>query len=318
MAVDIGSPPPEPADYESALGVATQVSDLLIRRRYVDFSATADVLVRPDLGQHSASDYSGFDELIAKGYEATKASLPQIRAKLAEAGSRTWHRAERSGGARPGGTRIAAVRVEGNERVNEGLARRTFNIPVGRGYVMARGVRAFDKIDASELFDRTWLEFAPAREGVDVVLRVKEAPPIGPRWGSGTRSGRRRGALSACATRTPWASASRWSCSSRGATRRRSRRPRCGESGCSWPGFGYRVTAYANDDKPRFFDEAGDEINRARFDRNGVDVALRTSLERWGLVEGGARFGRVKTRSRGRAGAAPRPMTRWERSSAAW
>ena len=86
VAVDIGSPRLEPDDYVSALGVASQVSDLLMRRRYLDFSAEADVLVRPDLGDHSSTDYSGFDELIQKGYEATKASLPAIRAKLAAAG----------------------------------------------------------------------------------------------------------------------------------------------------------------------------------------------------------------------------------------
>ena len=59
------------------------------------------------------------------------------------------------------------------------------------------------------------------------------------------------------------------------------------------------MTGYTNRDKPRFFTEDGDEINRARFDRDGVDLALRTSLERWGLVEAGARFGQVKTRSGG-------------------
>ena len=51
VAVDIGSPPLEPEDYVSALGVASQVSDILMRRRYLDFAAEADVLVRPDLGR---------------------------------------------------------------------------------------------------------------------------------------------------------------------------------------------------------------------------------------------------------------------------
>jgi 2-oxoglutarate ferredoxin oxidoreductase subunit beta len=43
--VDIGSPPLKPEDYASSLGVAEQVSDLLSRRRYLDFAAEADVLV---------------------------------------------------------------------------------------------------------------------------------------------------------------------------------------------------------------------------------------------------------------------------------
>ena len=298
VAVDISSPPLEPADYESALGVATQVSDLLARRRYLDFSAEADVLVRPDLGKHSSTDYTDFDALIAKGYEATKASLPRIRARLAEAGvTDLAPRGRPPAGPALEGTPIAAVRVRGNERVSERLTRRTFNIPVGPGYAMARGLRAFDKIDASELFDRTWLEFAPASEGVDVVLRVKDAPPNRADVGLGyTEWERARGSLRLRNQNTlgfgeqveVLLAASDAATVAEASLR--------GER-LFLTGLGYRVTAYANDDKPRFFDEEGDEINRARFDRDGVDVALRTSLERWGLVEGGARFGRVRTRS---------------------
>ncbi len=166
VAVDIGSPPMEPKDYVSALGVASQVSDLLTRSRYKAFAAEADVLVRPDLGRHSSADYSGFDELILKGYEATKASIPAIREKLLAAGVSDLEprRAPLEGPVLEGKT-IAAVRVAGNEKVSEKLARRTFNIPVGRAYAMERGLRAFDKIDATGLFDRTWLEFVPAGDG---------------------------------------------------------------------------------------------------------------------------------------------------------
>jgi outer membrane protein assembly factor BamA len=191
------------------------------------------------------------------------------------------------------------VRVEGSKRVSERLARRTFNIPVGPPYAMARGMRAYDKIDATDLFERTWMEFAPASGGVDVVLRVKDGPPNRAEVGLGY---------------TEWEKA-------RGSIRLRNQNTlgfgeqvelllaasdaeRAIEASLKgdrllFTGLGYRVTAYTNRDKPRFFDEEGDEINRARFDRDGVDVALRSSLERWGLVEVGARFGRVKTQPRG-------------------
>jgi outer membrane protein assembly factor BamA len=61
------------------------------------------------------------------------------------------------------------------------------------------------------------------------------------------------------------------------------------------PGLGYRVRGGWGRDKPRFFDVEGDEINRARFERESVEAALVSSLGRWGLVEAGARFGRVRT-----------------------
>jgi NTE family protein len=300
VAVDIGSPPLEPSDYASAIGVATQVSDLLMRRRQQDFAAQADVLVVPDLGKHSSTDYSRFDELIAHGYEATRAALPRIREKLAAAGIvLPAPRREAPAGPSLEGARIAAVRVEGSEHVREALTRRTFNIPTGVPFDVQKGLRAYDKIDASPLFARTWLTFRPAAEGVDVVLRVTEAPPNRAEVGFGY---------------TEWEKA-------RGSIRLRNQNTlgfgervelllgasdaeRVIEASLRGDrllvsGFGYRVTGYANVDKPRFFDEEGTEINRARFEREGVEVALRTGVKRWGMFEGGARFGRVKTAARG-------------------
>jgi NTE family protein len=296
VAIDIASPPLEPEDYESALGVATQVSDVLMRRRHREFEAEADVLVRPDLGDHSATDYSGVDELIRRGYEATKASLPAIRAKLAEqSGPGLAPRPSPPAGPALEGARIASVRIEGNQRVSERLARRTFNIPLGPGYLMARGLRAFDKIDASGLFERTWLEFAPRGEGVEVRLRVKEAPPNRAEVGLGyTEWEKARGSIRLRNQNTfgfgeqvelllaASDAESRIEGSLRG-------------DRLLLTGFGYRATGYTDRDKPRFFTDGGEEINRARFDRDGVELALRSSLERWGLVEAGARFGRVKT-----------------------
>jgi NTE family protein len=299
VAVDIGSPPLEPSEYESALGVATQVSDLLTRRRYRDFEAEADVLVRPDLGKHSSTDYSGFDELIAKGYEATKASLPAIRRKLAAAGvADVAPRGRGTLGPSLEGAPIRAIRIEGNERVSERLARRTFNIPLGPGYLMARGLRAFDKVDATGLFDRTWMGFEPAGDGVGIVLRVKDAPPNRAELGLGyTEWEKARGSIRLRNQNTlgfgerlelllaASDAESRFQASLQG-------------DRLFLVGLGYRVLAFAQTDKPRFFDEEGDEVNRGRFEREGVEAGLASSLERWGLVEAGARFGRVNTEPR--------------------
>ncbi len=191
------------------------------------------------------------------------------------------------------------MRVEGNERVSERLARRTFNLPVGPGFQMARGLRAFDKVDASELFDSTWLTFAPAGADVDVVLQVKDAPPNRAEVGLGyTEWERARGSIRLRHQNTlgfgeqveVLLAASDAESVIEGSLR--------GDR-LIVAGLGYRVTAGTNRDKPRFFSEDGDEINRARFDRDGVELALRSSLERWGLVEAGARFGRVTTSPRG-------------------
>jgi len=300
VAVDVGSPSLKPEEYESALGVVSQVADLLSRRRYLDFAAEADVLVRPDLGPHSAADYSGFDELIAKGYEATRAALPALREKLAAAGVLEG-RARARGPTGPvlEGSPIAAIRVEGNEKVSERLIRRTFNVPVGPGYAMEKGLRAFDRIDASELLERTWMGFSPAKEGVDVVLDVKEAPPNRAEVGLGYTEWERAHGSIRLRNQNAFGFGERVELLLAASDAESLVQASLRGERLFVIGLGYRVTGYADQDKPRFFDEEGREINRGRFDRSGVDLAMSASLQRWGLVEGGVRFGRVKTIARG-------------------
>jgi NTE family protein len=298
VAVDISSPELEPSDYETALGVATRVNDLLTKRRNRDFEAEADVVVRPDLGRHSATDYSGFDELIRQGYEATRAAIPQIREKLAAAGVVDLpQRPQASPGAALEGTAIREVAVRGNLRLEDRQLLRTFNVPTGPGYDMERGLRAFDKIGASGLVDRTWMEFEPVPGGVRVVLLVKEAPPNRADVALGFSEWERTRAAVRLRNQNSLgfgqelelllAASDAESLASLGLTNERA----------LLGALGYAVRAYANTDKPRFFDPQGYEVNRATFERTGVELALRAPLKRWLEVEAGLRVGGVRTRA---------------------
>jgi NTE family protein len=298
VAVDIGSPPLEEEDYQSALGVLSQVSDRLMRRRHRDFAAEADLTIHPDLGDHASTDYSGFEELIARGYEAARGAVEAIRARLAEAGvADLAPRPAPETGAALQGAPIAGVEVVGNRRISERLARRTFNIPVGPPYDMPRGLRAFDKVDASDLFDRTWLDFQPARAaaGVDVRLHVHEAPPNRAEVGFGyTEWERARGSIRLRNQNTLGFGEQVELLLAASDAEQGGQLSLRGER-LVVVGLGYRARGYFWSDRPRLFTEDGASINRARFERSGVELALRTSLERWGLVEAGARFGRVET-----------------------
>jgi len=298
VAVDIGSPRLERPEYESAIGVAAQVNDLLRRRRNSDFEREADVLVRPDLGKHSATDYSGFDELIERAYAATKAALPQILERLAAGGvSSLSPRPRTLQGPRLEGTRIADVAVEGNDRVSDRLVRRSFNIPVGPGYVMERGLRAFDKIDATGLLASTWMEFEPQHDGMRIVLRVKEASPNRAELGIGyTEWEKARGSIR-MRNQNTLGSGEQVELLVAGSDAQTLLQASLRGDRLLLTGLGYEVRGQLSRDKPRFFEADGDEINRADFERDGVDAALRSSLERWGLVEAGLRLGRVRTRA---------------------
>ncbi len=298
VAVDVGSPPLKPDEYKSALGVAEQVTNLLAEDRSKDFAVEPDVLIRPELGKHSASKYSNFDMLIERGYEATKAALPQILAKLEAASVRGSAATRIPATPRPvlEGTPIAEVVVRGNDRMSEKVLRRTFNIPIGPGFILERGLNALDKVEATGLLDHVWMTLEAVPEGLRVVLVVREAPPF-------------RGDIGAAYTE--WEKA-------RGVLRLLNRNTfGFGEEisllfvasdadvggalslrgdMAFLKGFGYRVDGFVLRDKPRFFDEEGDSINRADFERRGVDATLQVSLERWGLLEAGLRYGTTETR----------------------
>jgi NTE family protein len=297
VAIDIGSPPLEPEDYAASFGVASQVNNLLSGRRSQDFKADADLLIRPDLGEHSATDYSNFDALIKAGYEATKQAVPQIREKLLAASvtdlsPRAWPEPSRV----LEGTKIVEVVTRGNERASEWLLRRTFNIPVGRPFEMARGLRAFDKVEATGLLERAWMEFESAPEGLRIVLRSRDAAPNRAAIGIGYNEWEKaRGWLELRNQNTLGFGEQVEVLLAASDAETLAQATLRGER-LVIAGMGYRVSGYTFTDKPRYFDENGDELNRAKFERQGVSLALQTALERWGLLEAGARFGRVKTR----------------------
>jgi NTE family protein len=296
VAIDIGSPDLEPEDYETSIGVASQVSDLLGGRRNKDFHVEPDVYVCPDLGKHSATAYSGFEKLIEAGYEATRQAVPEIRAKLAEAGVTDLTPRARQPTARElEGARIVEVVTRGNERVSDRLLRKTFNIPVGRGYRMHLGLRAFDKVEATGLLQRAWMEFEEAPDGVRIVLRGRDAAAN--RAAIGIAYSEWEKARASLRLRNQNTLGFGEQVELLGVVSDAETLAQATLSGDRLfvVGLGYRAAAYTFTDKPRFFDTEGNEINRARFKREGGAFALHTPLERWGLVEAGARFGHVKT-----------------------
>ena len=295
VAIDIASPELEPEEYESSLGVASQVSNLLSGRRSLDFKAEPDVLVRPELGKHAATDYSGFDALIREGYEATKRAVPAIRDKLAAASVDLAPQPRPAPERALEGARISEVVARGHERVSERLLRRTFNIPIGPGYSMRRGLRAFDKVDATGLLDHAFLEFEPVMEGVRIVLRAKDAPPNRAALGLGYSEWEKARASVRLRNQNTLGFGEQVELLLAASDAETLAQASLRGDRLLLPGLGYRASAYQLTDKPRFFTADGDELNRGKFERQGVSLALQSSLERWGVVEAGARFGRVKT-----------------------
>jgi NTE family protein len=298
VAVDASSPPLEPERYQDVLGVAAQLSGLLADRANADYREEADVLIKPDLGRHSFNDYASFTGLIAKGYEAGVAAVPEIRKRMAEAGGQSSVR--RSASATPppghslGGRPIAEIIVDGNRRMSTAAIRRIFNVPIGPPFDVDKALLALDKLHATSLFDHCWLDFEDAGASLRIVLRVREAPrlraEVGGSYDQATRARgvvkvRRRNAFGFGEE----AELALWASDAGNGIRARL----FGERLLT-PLLGFEVALRAVSDKPRFY-EAGEEVNRASFRRQDLTLRVNRAIKRWALVEAGLRMGAVKT-----------------------
>lgn len=302
VAVDVQSPPLETGQYEDIIGVASQVTNVLSNQINAGHRRPADLLIRPDLGRHSFSDYSGLDGLIARGYEAARRALPAIRDGLARAVA-TPHvpSAPATEPARPRleGTPIAEVRVVGNRATSESLVRRTFNIPVGPPFVLERALLALDKVHALELFDSSMMEFEPAGGGRElrILLRVKEAPRGRVEVGAGYNEADHAWGMLRLLNRNTLGFEERLELRLQASDSGSSARLSLGGDRIVKPILGYEIAFYTLSDRPRFF-QGGIEQGRARFDREGLALFLRRGVKRWGLLEAGLTLGQVTTKPR--------------------
>ena len=311
VAVDVERAPLEPDEYEDALGVATQVANLLTARRNADFAAEPDVLIEPDLGRHSVSDYSDFAALIAEGYRTAAAAIPRIREKLREAGiPADPSPAEAAPSAPPvdpsepasdppswglDGTPVVAVEVVGLDRLSEKLVRRLFDVPIGSAFVLEKALRAFERVQTSGLIDRAWMAFEEVPAGLRVVLRIQEAPPNRAEVGAAFTEWEKARGVVRFLNRNTLGFGEQTELLLVASDAESVGRLSLRGDRLFLLGLGYRATGFLETDKPRFFDEAGDIVNRAEFNRRGVDAALQVPVRQWGLVEGGFVIGSVNT-----------------------
>ena len=82
IAVDIGSPFQEAKNLRSAVSIATQISNILVRRTTREQVATLtdrDVLISPDLGEFSSTNFRESPLIIPRGIEAAKQKAPALQ-----------------------------------------------------------------------------------------------------------------------------------------------------------------------------------------------------------------------------------------------
>ncbi len=86
IAVDVAEMFPQGKEPSNIVDVANHTIDIMIKALEKPNLALADVLIKPDLGQHSSTNYSRLDSLIDIGYKATMEKMPEIISLLQRKG----------------------------------------------------------------------------------------------------------------------------------------------------------------------------------------------------------------------------------------
>lgn len=295
LAVDVSSPPLTREEYESITGVANQLSNALTGLQNKRFHQKADFEIRPDLGRHSALNYNDLDLLIARGYAAGLAIVGPLKERLGiPADVVEAPPAVVPPGPELVGRRIATVAVDPTERFSEKLIRRTFNIPTGVPYDMAKGLNALDKVFATSFFDSAWMRFEPEGDDLRVVLGVKEETTNALDFAAGYHSADKARGMVRFRNQNVFGLGERFELLWSGSDT--TRLVRADLEGDRIPGtfVGYGFHAERRQERPRYF-EHGELQGRAGFERETLRAGLTRTWKRTHAFEGGIAVGRVET-----------------------
>jgi|GEM_PF-482821 len=189
IAVDVTKPLPGGRIPENLVKVANLTLDIIIRDMEQKSLEQADVVIRPPVGFHPESSYSGLDSLIRLGRQATMEKMDQIKHLIArKSRSQTPVKASLDTSLLRQAT-ITDIRVIGHRLVisdststsgklppsdlfnREELRKRIvlsyFPLKVGERFRMQQALQGVDNLYATGLFQNVWLELD--RTGPDAV-----------------------------------------------------------------------------------------------------------------------------------------------------
>ena len=170
IAVDASSPLEQQERLTSLVDVLSQSISIPVRRETARQAADADILIVPDTGDHSFTDFARMSAIVRAGEEAAEAALPRIR-ELLHVFQRREATAEMF--------RIIRVDVEGAITVPEQAIRDTFARALSpEGATGTDVVDALAEIFRIGAFASVSAELAPRGAGHVTTLRVQELPVV--------------------------------------------------------------------------------------------------------------------------------------------
>lgn len=185
IVVNVGTPLAPRRELGTALGAVQQMLNILTEQNVATAKRELrerDVLLEPDFGRLSASDFSRVAQIIEQGERAARDALARLQPLAVDAPAYAQFEARRT--ARTGGevrARVAQVRVEGLARTNPATVLAQVDLPPDR-YVGAEEIRdAMREVNAERKFER--VDYRLESIGAGRVLAVQ---PVEKSWGPHT------------------------------------------------------------------------------------------------------------------------------------
>ncbi|MCE9679897.1 patatin-like phospholipase family protein [Shewanella sp. AS1] len=188
IAVDIGSSLVKRDQLQSTVAVLNQLSTMLTNastERQKQLLTDKDILIRPDVGEMSTTDFSVMPDAYRLGEAAALSQLDNLRnlavsdeaysayqAEKAESGE-LWHDRLKQP--------VVAVRFDNNSKVSDKVLRETLGIQAGETVTKAQLEEGINNVYALDKFERVDAEFIDSEAGRVLLLKTK-AKSWGPNY----------------------------------------------------------------------------------------------------------------------------------------
>ncbi len=174
IAVDVGTGLLKQEDIKSVLSVVDQLTRILTVRNVEAQLATLtdrDLLIRPDLGDVTSSEFKRADEAIAAGRQAAEAVGPAL-SRLASAEGPARVQAQRRVESQP--PVIGFVRIENHSRIGDDVIAAALAVAPGQPLDRAALEQQIGYLYGMELFERIDYDVVEENGQTGLVVRVRE------------------------------------------------------------------------------------------------------------------------------------------------
>lgn len=294
LAVDVQTPI-DPDVKPDIVGVTTRIIDLLFDSKNAQHYVDPDLLVRPELDDHSFSDYSNLEVLIQRGRAAAEAVLDQIPAQYR---SGRPQRAPSLAAAAFGDRILSRIDVTGNEYLSDRFLVRESELRVGRPFEFHQALRALDHLYATALVQGAWIDLHLAEDNsiiveIRVIEQVRNTADVGLAYQSDDQV---QGFLR-LETRDPFGGGERLQLNTFASARDLKLGVALRGEQLFGAHFGYTIAVEHHEERPRFWQDR-EFINRAEYDRNHIRIGIDLPLGRSHIAEAGVLFGSVNIQQR--------------------